>query len=178
VTEMSYRPLGDSGLMVSAVGIGCNAFGRRVDLDGVRAILDAAQDAGVTLLDTADAYCLDASEAGHNERLIARSLATWAGDVSRIRVATKGGLVRPGGRWEPDGRGRHLREACEASLRALGTERIHLYQIHASRWPRASARWRRCSAKGSSSTSASATCPWGSCVKRGRLPRSQRCRSS
>ena len=51
---MTYRPLGDSGLMVSAVGIGCNAFGRRVDLDGVKEILDAAQDVGVTLLDTAD----------------------------------------------------------------------------------------------------------------------------
>ena len=53
---MTYRPLGDSGLMVSAVGIGCNAFSRRVDLDGVARILDAAQDTGVTLLDTADIY--------------------------------------------------------------------------------------------------------------------------
>ena len=56
MSEMSYGPLGDSGLMVSAVGIGCNAFSRRVDLDGVRGILDAAQDVGVTLLDNADIY--------------------------------------------------------------------------------------------------------------------------
>ena len=56
MSDMSYRPLGDSGLMVSAVGIGCNAFGRRVDLEGVSDILDGAQDAGVTLLDTADVY--------------------------------------------------------------------------------------------------------------------------
>ena len=53
---MDYRPLGDSGLMVSAVGIGTNAFSRRVDLDGVRDIVDAASDVGVTLLDTADIY--------------------------------------------------------------------------------------------------------------------------
>ena len=53
---MSYRPLGESGLMVSAVGIGCNAFGRRVDLAGVGELLDAAEDVGVTLLDTADIY--------------------------------------------------------------------------------------------------------------------------
>jgi aryl-alcohol dehydrogenase-like predicted oxidoreductase len=103
------------------------------DRDGERsvAVLHAAFDAGVTLLDTADAYCLDATEAGHNERLIARALASWPGERSRIRVATKGGLTRPEGRWVADGRARHLRAACEASLRALNVERIHLYQLHA-----------------------------------------------
>jgi len=103
------------------------------DRDETRALatLHAALDAGVTLVDTADAYCWDASEAGHNERLVARGVATWPGDVSRVRVATKGGLTRPGGRWVPDGRARHLQAACEASRRALGVERIHLYQLHA-----------------------------------------------
>jgi aryl-alcohol dehydrogenase-like predicted oxidoreductase/predicted kinase/histidinol phosphatase-like enzyme len=103
------------------------------DRDQWRAIdtLHAALDSGVTLLDTADAYCLDASEAGHNEKLIARALHTWSGERTRVVVATKGGLTRPGGEWIPDGRGRHLRAACEASLRALGLERIHLYQLHA-----------------------------------------------
>jgi aryl-alcohol dehydrogenase-like predicted oxidoreductase len=95
------------------------------------AVLHAALDAGVNLLDTADAYCLDATETGHNERLIARALASWSGDRSRIRVATKGGLTRPEGRWLADGRARHLRAACEASLRALNVDRIHLYQLHA-----------------------------------------------
>ena len=56
MSEMTYRPLGDSGLMVSAVGIGCNAFSRWVDLDGVRGILAAAREVGVTFLDTADIY--------------------------------------------------------------------------------------------------------------------------
>ena len=95
------------------------------------AVLHAAFDAGITLLDTADAYCFDASDVGHNERLIARAISTWEGDQSRIRVATKGGLTRPQGGWVPDGRARHLTAACEASRRALGVERIHLYQLHA-----------------------------------------------
>ena len=73
----------------------------------------------------------DASDVGHNERLIARAISTWEGDRSTIRVATKGGLTRPQGGWVPDGRARHLTAACEASRRALGVERIHLYQLHA-----------------------------------------------
>jgi aryl-alcohol dehydrogenase-like predicted oxidoreductase/predicted kinase/histidinol phosphatase-like enzyme len=95
------------------------------------AVLHAAFDAGVSLLDTADAYGLDDRDRGHNERLIARALATWNGDRSAIRIATKGGVTRPGGRWEPDGRAKHLRAACEASLNALGGNRINLYQLHA-----------------------------------------------
>jgi aryl-alcohol dehydrogenase-like predicted oxidoreductase/histidinol phosphatase-like enzyme len=102
----------------------------RDDERGVR-VIHAALDAGVTLLDTADAYCRDAGEAGHNERLIAEALRTWRGDRSGVEVATKGGLVRPGGAWVPDGRAKHLRAACEASLRALGVDAIDLYQLHA-----------------------------------------------
>jgi aryl-alcohol dehydrogenase-like predicted oxidoreductase/predicted kinase/histidinol phosphatase-like enzyme len=94
------------------------------------AVLHAAFDAGLSLFDTADAYCLDDQDRGHNERLIARALATWNGDRSTVRIATKGGVTRPQGRWEPDGRAKHLRAACEASLNALGG-RIHLYQLHA-----------------------------------------------
>jgi aryl-alcohol dehydrogenase-like predicted oxidoreductase/histidinol phosphatase-like enzyme/predicted kinase len=95
------------------------------------AVLHAALDAGITLLDTADVYCLNDSERGHNERLISRALATWTGDRSRLTVATKGGMTRPQGRWEPDGRAKHLVAACQASRRALGVERIDLYQLHA-----------------------------------------------
>jgi aryl-alcohol dehydrogenase-like predicted oxidoreductase/predicted kinase len=95
------------------------------------AVLHAAFDEGVRLLDTADAYCLDDTETGHNERLIARALATWSGDASAVRVATKGGLRRPDGRWKADGRARALTSACEASLRAVGLNRIPLYQLHA-----------------------------------------------
>jgi aryl-alcohol dehydrogenase-like predicted oxidoreductase/adenylate kinase family enzyme len=103
------------------------------DRDEARAIelLHAAFDSGVTFLDTADAYCLDDSETGHNERLIAHALSSWSGDRSRMVVATKGGLTRPRGEWVADGRARHLRAACEASRRALGVERIALYLLHA-----------------------------------------------
>src|SRR5262245_27818221 len=75
------------------------------------ATLHAAFDAGVTLVDTADAYARDTDDAGHNERLIARALSTWPGDRSRITIVTKGGLTRPQGRWVPDGRARHLTAA-------------------------------------------------------------------
>lgn len=94
------------------------------------AVLHAALDAGVTLLDTADAYCWNEDERGHNERLIARALSTWTGDRSTVAVATKGGMTRPDGRWVPDGRAKHLAAAAEESCRALGVERIDLYQLH------------------------------------------------
>jgi aryl-alcohol dehydrogenase-like predicted oxidoreductase len=115
------------------IGIGCMRLSTERDRDAARGIdvLHAALDLGVTFFDTADAYCLDDSEVGHNERLVARALSTWSGDRSRLVVATKGGLTRPNGDWVPDGRARHLREACERSLKALGVERIDLYQLHA-----------------------------------------------
>src|SRR5262245_6789507 len=86
--------------------LGCMRLSTDPDRDEARglATLQAGLDAGVTLLDTADTYAWDEGEAGHNERLVARALAAWPGDRSRVQVATKGGLTRPGGRWVPDGR--------------------------------------------------------------------------
>ena len=101
------------------------------DDDRAIAVLHAALDAGVRFLDTANAYCLTDAETGHNERLIARALAAWTGDATQVRIATKGGLIRPDGRWQPDGRARALAAACEASLRGLNLDRIPLYQLHA-----------------------------------------------
>ena len=95
------------------------------------AVIRAALDAGATLLDSADAYCLNDRDVGHNERLIARALAGWAGDRGRITVATKGGMRRPNGAWVSDGRAKHLRDACDASRRALAVDTIDLYQLHA-----------------------------------------------
>ena len=114
-------------------GLGCMRLSTAADRDDARAIavVHAALDAGVTLLDTADSYCHDDTETGHNERLIARALREWNGDRSRIEVATKGGLRRPGGAWVSDGRARHLRAACDASRIALGVDAIDLYQLHA-----------------------------------------------
>ncbi len=115
------------------IGLGCMRLSTAADRDDERgiAVIRAALDAGATLLDTADAYCLDEGDVGHNERLIARALAGWAGDRSRIIVATKGGMRRPRGAWVSDGRAKHLREACEASRAALGVATIALYQLHA-----------------------------------------------
>lgn len=95
------------------------------------AVIHAALDAGARLLDTSDAYCHDESDIGHNERLIARALKSWRGDSSTIEVATKGGMRRPRGAWVADGKAKHLRAACAASLQALEIDVIDLYQLHA-----------------------------------------------
>jgi aryl-alcohol dehydrogenase-like predicted oxidoreductase len=118
---------------VSAIGLGgmpMSIEGRPDEDRSIRTI-HAALDAGVTLIDTADAYHLHAGETGHNERLIAKALASYAGDASDVLVATKGGHIRPGdGSWTVDGSPEHLRAAAEASLKALGVDAIGLYQFH------------------------------------------------
>jgi aryl-alcohol dehydrogenase-like predicted oxidoreductase len=127
---MPTRRLG--GLQVGAIGLGempMSLAGRPDEARSIRTI-HAALDAGVTLIDTADAYCLDGSEVGHGERLVAKALAAWPGDGDRVLVATKGGHTRPGREWGLDGRPEYLRQACEASLERLGVEAIGLYQLH------------------------------------------------
>jgi aryl-alcohol dehydrogenase-like predicted oxidoreductase len=127
------RSLGPDAPDVSIIGYGgmhLSLAGRPPESQAVR-VLHAAFDAGVTLVDTADVYCLDHHDIGHNERLIAAALASWRGDRDAILVATKGGIVRPDARWENDARPEQLRAACDRSLRALGVDRIALYQLHA-----------------------------------------------
>src|SRR5262245_9788085 len=113
--------------------MGCMRLSTEKDRDEARAIavVQAGLDAGVRLLDSADVYCWDDSEIGHNERLLRRALETWSGPRTEVALATKGGLRRPGGRWTNDARGKQLALACERSRRALGVERIALYQLHA-----------------------------------------------
>jgi aryl-alcohol dehydrogenase-like predicted oxidoreductase len=128
---MKTRSLGSSGLTVGAVGFGgmyLSIQGRPTEDDAVRTV-HAAIDAGVTLIDTADVYCLDHRDIGHNERVIARALREKRSPS--VVVATKGGLERPKGAWTRNAHPDHLRTACEASLRALGVERIDVYQLHA-----------------------------------------------
>ena len=124
--EMTYRPLGRSGLMVSAVGIGCNAFSRRVDQAGVEQILDTAQDVGVTLLDTADVY---GETPGASEEMLGRALK---GRREEFVLATKFGAPMQGtnGADHATGSRRYVRRAVEASLRRLQTDHIDLYQQH------------------------------------------------
>src|SRR5215204_5469070 len=130
---IARRSLGPDAPQVSAVGYGgmhLSIQDRPPEEQGAR-VIQAALDAGVTLIDTADVYCLDDRDLGHNERLVARALRDWQGDPASVIVATKGGVTRPAGRWETDGSPQHLRTACERSLKALGVERIDLYQLHA-----------------------------------------------
>lgn len=131
MSDLSYRPLGRSGLLVSAVGIGCNNFGREgtvtESLDGTRAVVDAAIDAGVTLFDTADIY---GREYGLSERLLGQAIA---GRRDEIVLATKFGHVdyeSPIPNWGAKGSRRYIRLAVEGSLRRLGTDWIDLYQLH------------------------------------------------
>ena len=125
---MNTRKLGSD--TVSALGLGgmyLSIQGRPDEAQGI-ATIHAALDAGITLIDTADVYCLDDDDLGHNERLIAKAIR---GRGVKVFVATKGGLRRPGGAWTRDARPERLREACEKSLAALGVETIDLYQLHA-----------------------------------------------
>jgi aryl-alcohol dehydrogenase-like predicted oxidoreductase len=128
---MHTRQIGD--VQVSAIGLGEMPLSieGRPDEAQAMATVHASLDAGVTIIDTADAYCLNPREHGHGERLVARALATYGGDTSRVVVATKGGHQRPGdGSWIVDGRPSYIKQACEASLKALGVDAIGLYQYH------------------------------------------------
>jgi aryl-alcohol dehydrogenase-like predicted oxidoreductase len=111
-------------------GMPLSIDGRPAEPDALR-VIHAALDAGVRLLDTADVYCLSDQDLGHNERLMAKALREWNGPRDDVLVATKGGMTRPDGRWERNGRPEHLRRACDRSLTALGVDRIDLYQFHA-----------------------------------------------
>ncbi|MBD3781972.1 MAG: aldo/keto reductase [Micrococcales bacterium] len=123
MSEMRYQPLGDSGLMVSVVGVGCNAFGSRIDADRTAAVVDAAVEAGITLFDTADSY-----GDGASEELLGRALGSRRESVV---VATKFGMgEHDAEHFGAHGSRRYVRRAVEASLRRLGTDHIDLYQLH------------------------------------------------
>lgn len=128
---MKQRTIGSA--RVGAIGLGGMPMSieGRPDRERSIATVHAALDAGMTLIDTADAYHLDSTDVGHNELLIAEALAAYGGDTSGVLVATKGGHTRPGGgAWDLDGSPEHLRAACDASLKRLGVEAIGLYQHH------------------------------------------------
>ncbi|MGI5129800.1 aldo/keto reductase [Pseudonocardia sp. CA-107938] len=128
---MKTRRIGTTN--VSAIGLGemPMSIEGRPDEERSIATIHTALDAGVTLIDTADAYHRDSNEVGHGETLIARALASYGGDTSDVLVATKGGHLRPGdGTWTLDGSPQHLKQACDASLKRLGVDAIGLYQFH------------------------------------------------
>ena len=121
MSDMRYRRLGESGLVVSVVGLGCNNFGRRIDLDATRAVVDAAIDEGITLFDTADIY-------GESETFLGEVLEGRRDDIV---LATKfGAMILHGPDHQARGGRRYIRRAVESSLRRLRTDRIDLYQQH------------------------------------------------
>jgi aryl-alcohol dehydrogenase-like predicted oxidoreductase len=120
---MELRTLGDSDLSVSRIGLGCNNFGRRVDLAGTRAVVHAALDAGINFLDTAESY---GEGAGDSERFLGQALC---GRRAQVVIATKFG----GGPVDGTSRGsaEYIRSALERSLRRLQTDYVDLYYYHA-----------------------------------------------
>ena len=116
--DLFVNRLGFGAMRLTGRGI----LGEPEDPEEARRVLRRAVELGVNLIDTADSYGPEVSE-----RLIAEALHPYPDDLV---IATKGGFTRPGGRWVPDGRPEHLREACESSLRRLKVERIDLYQLH------------------------------------------------
>jgi aryl-alcohol dehydrogenase-like predicted oxidoreductase len=124
---MRYRPLGNSGLLVSVVGLGCNNFGRRLDLDQTRAVVDAAIEAGITLFDTADIY----GGGGRSEELLGEVLAERRDQVVlATKFGSQGADMGYGPAAGAKGGRAYIRRAVEHSLRRLRTDHIDLYQIH------------------------------------------------
>lgn len=120
---MEYRSLGSCGLRLSAVGLGCNAFGSRADPETSLSIIRHAVAAGITLLDTADLY-----SGGASEEIVGRALQSLARDD--VLLATKGG-ARVGERPNDGGNSRkHLAESLHRSLRRLGTDFVDIYYVH------------------------------------------------
>lgn len=127
-----------TGRSVGRVGLGCMLFSveGRPSRDDATAVVRRALECGVDLFDTANVYALDEVDMGHNERLLADALkslgrSTDPTDTESPLVATKGGMIRRGVEWLVDGRPEQIRSSCEESLRALRTECIGLYQLHA-----------------------------------------------
>ncbi len=127
---MQTRQLGD--VQVGAIGLGAMPLteDERPSEDQAIATVHAALEAGVTLIDTADAYTPSDHGPGLNEEVVARALSTYAGARDQVLVATKGGHTRDGSDWGLNGRPDYLRHACEQSLRRLGVESLDLYQHH------------------------------------------------
>ncbi len=135
IPTLPQRRIGER--TVSAIGLGCMPLskGRMVERrDDALATVHAALDAGVTLLDTANIYAPAWDAVGHNEALVGEALRGWGAsseDRDRVLLTTKGGITRsPGEVWGRDASAAGLRRACEASLLALGTDVIDLYQLH------------------------------------------------
>ncbi len=132
--HMEITTLGKSGISVSVIGLGgmpMSVYERPPESQSIN-VIHRALDLGITFIDTADSYCKDESDKHHNERLIYKALQSYAGDISNVVVATKGGLMRPNQSWNRNGNPQHLRETIQVSFAALGGSKpIDIWQYHA-----------------------------------------------
>lgn len=121
-------------LAVSEIGFGACLLSNEGRPDEAQAVatIHAALEAGVSLIDTADAYAISEDDFGHNELLVRRALSSYVSGADDVVVATKGGHTREGTAWGRNGDPAYLKRACRDSLRRLGVESIGLYQLH---WP-------------------------------------------
>lgn len=130
---MEMKRLGNTDVMISAIALGgmpMSLSSKPPESQSI-AVIHRALDLGVTLIDTADAYCQDESDKHHNEKLIHKALQQYNGDASHVIVATKGGLMRPHGAWTRNGNPDHLRKTIRESFEALGgTKPIDVWQYH------------------------------------------------
>jgi aryl-alcohol dehydrogenase-like predicted oxidoreductase len=126
------REINRTGLTVTAIGLGAMplSLSGRPSEDQAFAVIEAFVQSGGDFIDTANVYCVDDADIGHNERLIDKALRR-IGKRDAVVIATKGGLRRPRGDWTVDGNPKWLRASCEQSLKDLNTETIALYQLHA-----------------------------------------------
>ena len=127
-----YRLLDNTNIEVYAIGLGAMplSLDGRPDEAQALGVIEAFVDGGGNFIDSANVYCVDDSDVGHNEKLIAKALSKLA-QSNNIIVATKGGLRRPKGTWTVDASPEWLRQSCEKSLKDLNTDSILLYQLHA-----------------------------------------------
>jgi aryl-alcohol dehydrogenase-like predicted oxidoreductase len=130
---METTQLGNTGVFVSTIGLGAmpmSIYDRPPESQSIN-VIHRALELGITFIDTADSYCQDESDKHHNERLIKQALTTYKGDISQVIVATKGGLMRPGGSWGRNGNPEHLRQTIRESFEIFGGDKpIDLWQFH------------------------------------------------
>lgn len=133
-TTMNQRILGPNGPSVGEIGFGSGPLCflvPRPSVQEVARLLAHAVEQGVTLWDTADGYYPEEDGTGYGERLLAKAAATLPPDYRQgVILATKGGMTRPGGGWAPDGHPEFVRAAIDASLQALDTTCLDLWQLH------------------------------------------------
>lgn len=133
MSKISTRDAGVLGALNTPLIFGLLRLGikDRIGEDAAVALIHKALDGGIRVLDAADSYCLDQNEFHYGERLAKRAVENWRGPRGEVRIITKVGMVRPKGKWKPNGSPDHIAKAVDGSLKALGVERLFLLQLHA-----------------------------------------------